>query len=42
VDPVISSRQCDQLLRLTQGLLRLGVDEVDLTLILAVAPSAHV
>jgi hypothetical protein len=41
VDPVISSGECDRLLRPKQGLRRLSVDELDLELILAVAPPAH-
>jgi hypothetical protein len=39
---VISSGEHDQLLRPTQGLHQMGVDEVDFALILAVAPPAHV
>jgi hypothetical protein len=42
MDPVISSGERDQLLRPTQRLRWLGMNEVDLTLVLAVAPSAHV
>jgi hypothetical protein len=41
VNPVVSSGECDWLLRPMQRLCRLGVDEVDLALILAVASSAH-
>jgi hypothetical protein len=39
---MISSREHDRLLRPTQRLRRLGVDEVDLTLVLAVALPTHV
>jgi hypothetical protein len=41
VDPVISSGEHDRLLRPTQGLHGLGMDEVDLALVLAIRPLAH-
>jgi hypothetical protein len=41
MDLVINSLEHDWLLRPTQRLCRLGMKEVDLALVLAVAPSAH-